>query len=444
MTTTPTDPPSPGSGGGPGGTGTPGPSGPHVSAEEARDLSRLRRTVHGSPEGRHIAGVAGGLARHLDIDPIIVRVGLVVLVFFGGAGLLLYAVGWLFVPEEGREQAVIKVDPRGRSLVLYVTGGIALLAILGDTVGRFHLPWPLIVVALVVLVLLTRREGAWTRLGRSGEQAGDPGGTRPAAPWPTDPVAPAPYAGRVDLSKDATAHGPAPAGPAPVPPPTWVRPPDPRRRGPLLFLPTLCLIALADGLLGVVDVAGADIAGPAYPALALGVIGAMLVLGSLWGRAGGLIALGLIGTLVLAGSAAAHEWDLHDSNRTLHPATAAQVPADYDFNVGEVVLDLTSVADLEALDGRTLRLDGDMGRIRVIVPDELTVEAHGHVGGPGNVRLFDEGRGGIDNTLDHVRPGTAGDAPEITIDADLSVGSIEVVDEDHATRSDRLGERSTR
>ena len=42
---------------------------------EARDLSRLRR----SSTDRHVAGVAGGLGRHLDVDPVILRVAFVVL-----------------------------------------------------------------------------------------------------------------------------------------------------------------------------------------------------------------------------------------------------------------------------------------------------------------------------------------------------------------------------
>ena len=66
-------------------------TGPRVSPQEMRDLGRLRR----SRTDRKIAGVAGGLGRHFDIDPTIVRVAFVVLAFFGGAGLLLYGVGWL-------------------------------------------------------------------------------------------------------------------------------------------------------------------------------------------------------------------------------------------------------------------------------------------------------------------------------------------------------------
>ncbi len=57
------------------GSGPEGDTGPRVTAEEVRDLGRLRRTT----TDRKVAGVAGGLARHLDVDPIILRVAFVVL-----------------------------------------------------------------------------------------------------------------------------------------------------------------------------------------------------------------------------------------------------------------------------------------------------------------------------------------------------------------------------
>jgi phage shock protein PspC (stress-responsive transcriptional regulator) len=80
MTTTPPEAPS-----GPAGPDGHGPhDGPRVSGEEMRDLGRLRRTTH----DKKVAGVAGGLARHFDIDPVIVRVAFVVMAFFGGAGLI--------------------------------------------------------------------------------------------------------------------------------------------------------------------------------------------------------------------------------------------------------------------------------------------------------------------------------------------------------------------
>jgi len=47
-----------------------------------------------------IAGVAGGLARYFNIDPIIVRIIFVVLAFTGGGGVLIYIVLWIAVPED--------------------------------------------------------------------------------------------------------------------------------------------------------------------------------------------------------------------------------------------------------------------------------------------------------------------------------------------------------
>jgi phage shock protein PspC (stress-responsive transcriptional regulator) len=50
-----------------------------------------------------IAGVAGGFGRYLGIDPVVIRLILIVLVFFGGAGVILYAAAWLIVPTDDHE-----------------------------------------------------------------------------------------------------------------------------------------------------------------------------------------------------------------------------------------------------------------------------------------------------------------------------------------------------
>ncbi len=49
---------------------------------------------------RVVAGVCGGLGRHLDIDPVVFRVVTVVLCLSGGLGLFLYGLAWLIVPTE--------------------------------------------------------------------------------------------------------------------------------------------------------------------------------------------------------------------------------------------------------------------------------------------------------------------------------------------------------
>ncbi len=46
-----------------------------------------------------IAGVCGGLAEYFNIDPSLVRLIFILAVFLGGAGLVVYLVAWLIVPE---------------------------------------------------------------------------------------------------------------------------------------------------------------------------------------------------------------------------------------------------------------------------------------------------------------------------------------------------------
>ncbi|NYD40795.1 PspC domain-containing protein [Nocardioides panaciterrulae] len=379
MTTTPPEAPAAGPTGEP-----PRDEGPRVTAEEVRDLGRLRR----SRTDRKVAGVAGGLARHLDIDPVILRVAFVVLVFFGGAGLILYGACWLLVPEEGAAAAPLHLDDRSRTVALVIAGLVAVAALVGNSFGRFGFPWPLAVVALVAVLFLTRRDAR-----------------RAGAPAPPPPP-------------DAPAFG-TPAGAAWTPPPA--RPP--RRRGPVLFWFTLALIVLAEGALGTVDLAGVHVAGSAYPALALGLTAAMLLLGAFWGRAGGLILLGLVSAVGLGLTSGAEHWS--GTTVRAHPGTAAAVHDSYAVDAGEVVLDLTGVSDLDALDGRTVRVRGDVGHLEVIVPDGLAVRAHAEVHGPGDIRLFGGDDGGVDISRTARVPAGTG-APHLTIDADLSVGQIEV------------------
>lgn len=60
--------------------------------------TRLYRSVH----GRVIGGVAGGLADFFGMDPTIVRLIFVLLVIFGGSGVLLYLILWIILPEKNQ------------------------------------------------------------------------------------------------------------------------------------------------------------------------------------------------------------------------------------------------------------------------------------------------------------------------------------------------------
>jgi phage shock protein PspC (stress-responsive transcriptional regulator) len=403
-----------------------------VTRDEMRDLGRLRR----STRDRKVAGVAGGLARHLDIDPLILRVAFVVLVFFGGAGLILYGACWLLVPDEETGEAAVTLDDRSRTVALLIVGALAAFALIGDSWGVFWFPWPLAIIALVVLFFVTRKDregqvpGPWAHQGPpQGAHHGPPNApTAPAAPGqpeytpqPEEWNAPS-YPGYTGYTAYPGAEGYG-GGTVVQPPVQRQAPRDPRRRGPILFWFTLALIALGIGVLGLLDVAGLAVADPAYPAVAVGITGVMLLVGAFYGRAGGLILLGLLTTVGLAGATAADNWD--GTNRHETPETALDVQNKYDFGAGQLTIDLTQVSDPANLDGRNIDIEGGAGELEVIVPDGLDVEVDAQIGGPGDISLFGDHSSGFGSDMTRQHDGGL-NAPDLTIDAQLGGGSITV------------------
>lgn len=47
-----------------------------------------------------IAGVAAGLGRYFNIDPVVIRLAFIVGVFLGGVGLIAYGAAWVLVPKD--------------------------------------------------------------------------------------------------------------------------------------------------------------------------------------------------------------------------------------------------------------------------------------------------------------------------------------------------------
>ncbi len=60
--------------------------------EEKKRLTRSNNKM--------IGGVCAGLAEYLDLDPTIVRIVWVLMVFFAGFGGLLYVILWLVMPNQ--------------------------------------------------------------------------------------------------------------------------------------------------------------------------------------------------------------------------------------------------------------------------------------------------------------------------------------------------------
>ena len=62
---------------------------------------KLHKRLYRSRDDRMLAGVAGGMADYLGIDPTIVRLLWVLAFLPGGApGFLLYGLCWLIIPNE--------------------------------------------------------------------------------------------------------------------------------------------------------------------------------------------------------------------------------------------------------------------------------------------------------------------------------------------------------
>src|SRR4051794_34454959 len=107
----------------------PPPGGPGV----AQFFDRIRRYGAVRPDdGRWFAGVASGLGRRWGIDPLLIRGAFVILAIFGGIGLLLYGLGWLFLPHpDGRIHAQEVL--RGVVTAGFIGGVLFVLADLGSS-----------------------------------------------------------------------------------------------------------------------------------------------------------------------------------------------------------------------------------------------------------------------------------------------------------------------
>ena len=397
-------------------TGTPPPAGPFTA-------SRSGRTLRRSTTDRKVAGVAGGLGRWLDVDPTVLRVLFVVLTVFGGAGLLLYAVAWLVVPQDGASQGAVPTGESVRNAVLIGAVVLAALVALGaDSLDGGFFPWPLLVIGLVVAAVLLGRDNRGRPDGPGGDWAGypppPPGPSGPAPGWgpPAPGVAPSGGEPTVVLEKP-------PAWYPPVAPPP---PPPPRRSGPLLFGPTLALLALALGVLGLYDATGGAVDSAAYPALALAVIGLLLLVGAFVGRPGGLVLLGLVASVALLVTAVTDPAYTGERELRLRPTSVATLDDAYHVPAGVIELDLRGISDPATLDGRTFDVSVGAGEVLVFVPRTVRVEYDAAVDFGGQVDAGNRATGGWSPEL----TGQIGpDDPEATITLDLAAnfGHLQVV-----------------
>jgi phage shock protein PspC (stress-responsive transcriptional regulator) len=358
-----------------------------------------------SRRDRKIAGVAAGVADHLNVDPILIRIAFVVSVFAGGLGLLLYIAGWFLIPEEGdREPIGEPVLERLRrapwlAVALFVIGGTLLISELAPWDGGVIF-WALALIGVGWLIY--QDEPVWGR--RDKDQAP----TSPRDEPPPAPGASPPPGGAVTTR---------PAGDLPA------APPRPRPRS-FLGRYTLGAILVVVGGAALLDDAGVfTLEAGQYPALALVVLGAGLLVGTFWGRARGLILLGLL-VAPFAWAAALVEVPLEGGygERFYAPASVSSVADDYHLIGGEMRFDLTDFewgADPVAIDATVA-----FGKLEVIVPNGVDVSFHGSAG-VGQVEFFDVQRDGVDVDVDSSRVGSPS-SPRLVLDMRTSFGKVEV------------------
>ena len=79
-------------------------------------------------EGRWLGGVAAGLGRYFDVNPLVYRIAFAALALVGGTGLLLYLAAWLVIPGEDDDESIAVEALRGRRDQPWLLVGVGLLA----------------------------------------------------------------------------------------------------------------------------------------------------------------------------------------------------------------------------------------------------------------------------------------------------------------------------
>lgn len=407
--------------------GGPPPPPPPSSPPPPRGYPPLA-TIRRSRTDRHLAGVSGGLARYAGIDPLIIRILFVVLTFFGGTGVLLYALGWLLLPIEGEDESEGQRLLHGRSgpstlrtvlagIVAVIVGLILISNLFDEGPGLGGLGAVVVVAAIIVLV------------ARNGQRPPyDPAAQPTYGPVP--PPQPGAYGQTPGTAYATTA--PVATGPVtppwtaqtqPVPPPPPVAPP-PKERSALGMLTFSATLVVAGLMLGWNVVGGRDFTAVAILASSLAVVGIGLVVGAFVGRAYGVIWLGILLSIATSITAVVNaNIDGGVGNRNWVVNDAADATRDFRLGIGEADLDLTG---LSADEDVRVSVKVGVGDLLVLVPEDARVVVDAEATA-GQLRILDEDLvDGTDLRKRVVDSPDGATGPDIRIDAEIGLGEVEV------------------
>ena len=77
---------------------------------QGRDSGMEPKRLFRSRNDKIIAGICGGLGKYLDIDPIVIRIILIILLFTVGSGILIYLIAWILIPLEPEDIVLYSKD----------------------------------------------------------------------------------------------------------------------------------------------------------------------------------------------------------------------------------------------------------------------------------------------------------------------------------------------
>jgi phage shock protein PspC (stress-responsive transcriptional regulator) len=359
------------------GSGGGGGAGARPTAAAGDDGPTGPRRLYRSKDDRLLWGVCGGIAEFFGIDPVLVRVAAVALVFAGGAGLILYFAALLLVPVQGEDGE----PPKGPSRGLAIAGIIVLVIAVGS-----WLPWG----------------GDW---------------------WFGWSIVPLGFLALAGLIVWRVASGEGPRGDA---------------RSILRAIGLGLALIVACGALAIGAGWAAAAGGGNVIAGIVIAAGLALVAGAFLGPRVRWLILPAIAVALPAGVVAAADIDVHGGygTRTYSPATSSEVRDSYRMGAGKLVVDLRR-ANLTPGD-HPIKLDLGVGEAQLVVPPDVCVSTDSHLG-IGGVQVFDRDSGGIDVDWADERTAPAS-TPRVLVDANVGLGAFTVHhDEDHGWRHDDPG-----
>ena len=386
----------------------------------------LRRPI----EGRAFAGVAAGLGQRFGISPTWFRVAFVLMTVFGGFGVLLYALGWLLIPEEGSDDPIVAqwlsgFDTSNTGMV----AGVVLIGVAAVILASsFHLISGKFVFAAILLVIgvLLYRGDLDHRPGPSNDQDDGP------PPVEDDDEVPESVSGDEELMSGHVEVPEIAVETRTVPPPPPARPSRPRS---ILGRLTVAALLIAVGGLAILDVSGVLFPDPVhYAAVTVGVVGAGLLVGTLFGRARWLIVVGLLLMPVLFLASVGPTWSINGEAGERYIRVESiedldRVGFKYEHGAGILEIDLRDfVVPSEPNPGTYLipiEAQIGAGEIRIWLPAGVDAIARGKVG-IGSVDIFGYESAGFGVSRSEEMLSGIGDEWLFNIDAHAGVGSIVV------------------